>query len=216
MAKTEPAAHDPAFIRAANAIRNDILRGQLLSGASLIETELIEVYGVSRNTLREALQLLRQQGLLSQERNKSVRVKRLSIAELRDIFVVRHVVELGALRGRAAVPADKLLRLSEVTRDGADAVERSDWQAAATTSLRFHQEIVALHGSPILDQMFSLLVTQLRLVFVTGAKERAFQEPWLKREAEVHHLLAAGRCDQAATCLESYLIDAEAMLMTLM
>lgn len=215
MTKTEQDTHDPAFVRVANAIRADILRGQLLSGTSLIEAELIEVYGVSRNTLREALQLLRQQGLLSHERNKSVRVKRLAIAELKDIFVVRRVVELGALRGRADVSADWLARLSEVVRTGADAIERSDWQAAATASLRFHQEIVALHGSPILDQMFSLLVTQLRLVFVTGAKERAFQEPWLKREAEIHRLLAAGRCDQAADCLESYLTEAETMLMTL-
>ncbi|WP_036580903.1 GntR family transcriptional regulator, partial [Brucella anthropi] len=105
---------DPAFIRVANAIRDDILKGRLLSGTSLIEAELINVYDVSRNTLREAMQLLRQQGLVSQEPNKSVRVKRLTETDIRDIFVVRRVVELGALRGRNSVPADWLERLNEV------------------------------------------------------------------------------------------------------
>ncbi|WP_236183552.1 GntR family transcriptional regulator [Pseudomonas protegens] len=211
----ENTSNIPAFVRVANEIRNEILCGRILSGASLIEAELIDVYGVSRNTLRESLQLLRQQGLLSQERNKSVRVKRLSAAELKDIFVVRRAVELTALRGRKEVPADWLLRLGDVTRESEQAVARLDWPAAATTSLRFHQEIVALHQSPIFDQMFSLLVTQLRLVFVTGAQERTFQDPWLKRETEIHALLSAGQCDLAAERLEAYLTDAEAMLMKL-
>lgn len=213
---TETAPNEPAFIRVANEIRNSILCGRILSGAALIEAELIDVYNVSRNTLRESLQLLRQQGLLSQERNKSVRVKRLSAAELKDIFIVRRVFELSALRGRQSVPADWLQRLGDLTREGTGAIERADWQVGATTSLRFHQEIVALHGSPIFDQMFSLLVTQLRLVFVTGAQERAFQEPWLMRETEIHGLLAEGRYETAADRLEIYLADAEAMLMTLM
>lgn len=208
----ETRSKEAAFIRTANAIRDDILRGELLSGASLIESELIGIYGVSRNTLREALKLLRQQGLVSQEPNKSVRVKRLSIEELRDIFVVRRVVELGALRGRASVPGPWLDRLGEVIQREAIAIEQSDWRGAGTESLRFHQEIVALHESPIFDRMFALLVAQLRLVFVSGKHEQAFQEPWLRREAEMHRLLAEGRCEEAARQLESYLFDSEKML----
>lgn len=205
-------AKEPAFVRIANLIREDILRGELLSGTSLIEAELTVSYGVSRNTLREALQLLRQQGLVAQEPNKSVRVKRLSLTELKDIFVVRRVVEIDALRRCSGVSLTQLDRLDAVIKREADAIERADWRTAGTESLRFHQGIVALHGSDILDQMFALLVTQLRLVFVSGKNERSFQEPWLIREAEIHRLLAEGRRQDAAVALENYLNDSEKML----
>jgi DNA-binding GntR family transcriptional regulator len=209
---TETLAKEAAFVRIANLIREDILRGELLSGTSLIEAELTVSYGVSRNTLREALQLLRQQGLVSQEPNKSVRVKRISLVELKDIFVVRRVVEINALRHRSSVSLTHLDRLNAVIKREAHAIEHADWRAAGTESLRFHQEIVALHGSEILDQMFALLVTQLRLVFVSGKNERAFQEPWLVREAEIHRLLTENRCEEASAALEAYLNDSEKML----
>ena len=212
MTQTENGPRDPAFIRVANAITDDILGGRLLSGTSLIEAELISVYDVSRNTLREALQLLRQQGLVSQEPNKSVRVKRLSVAEVRDIFIVRRVVELSALRGRTGMPEGWLARLGRVIRGEGEAIGQSDEPGIPRRSLRFHQEIVALHGSPIFDRMFSLLVTQLRLGFVTGKNEQAFHEPWLTREALMYRLIEKGAWDEAADELESYLDDSEAVL----
>ncbi|WP_036580898.1 FCD domain-containing protein, partial [Brucella anthropi] len=105
-------------------------------------------------------------------------------------------------------------RLNEVIRNESEATARADWTAVARQSLLFHQEIVSLHGSPIFDQMFSLLVTQLRLVFVTG-NEQAFHEPWLKREAEICRLIAAGDCEAASGQLENYLADSEKMLTAL-
>jgi len=205
-------SRDAVFVRVAESIREDILSGELLSGTSLIETDLARTYGVSRNTIREALQLLRHQGLVSQEPNKSVRVKRLTVAELKDIFIVRRVVELSALRGRSSVPKEWLARLNGIIQNEAEAISLSDWRQAGTQSLKFHQEIVALHGSARFDQMFELLVTQLRLVFVSGKGERAFQEPWLAREAEIYNLLQTGDCEQAAERLEDYLIESEQML----
>ena len=105
---------EPAFLRVANAMQNDILTGRLSSGASLIEAELTAIHGVSRNTLREAMHLLHQQGLVSHEPNRSVRVKKLTRADIRDIFVVRRVVETGALRNRTTVSAIQLEGLHTV------------------------------------------------------------------------------------------------------
>ncbi len=209
------ASREPAFIRTAAAIRDDILGGRLLSGTSLIEADLICVYGVSRNTLREALQLLRQQGLVSQEPNKSVRVKRLGLAELRDVFVVRRLVEPSAMRGRTSVSQEWIDRLGDVIRSEGEAIAIADWPGVARQSLRFHQEIVSLHGSPILDRMFSLLITQLRLVFISGKDAQAFHEPWLTREAEMYRLIQLGDWETAADQLEHYLADSEAVLTTL-
>lgn len=203
---------EAAFIRVSKVIRDDILRGHLLSGMSLIEIELSVKYGASRNTLREALQLLRQQGLVSQEPNKSVRVRRLNVAELRDIFIVRRTVELSALRAVDRVSPETISRIDEVIKRAAEAKAKSDWQSAGTESLRFHQEIVRLHGSEIFNQMFEILVSQLRLVFAAGNGEQAFQEPWLERDAAIFEMLKQGHFSEAAQELESYLNDSEALL----
>lgn len=215
MEQSISAPRDPAFIRIAAAIKEDILEGRLLSGTSLIEADLVDVYGVSRNTLREALQLLRQQGLVSQEPSKSVRVKRLSLAEVRDVFIVRHLLEPGALRGRTTAPDGWLHRLGDVIHAEGEAIAAADWPGVARQSLRFHQEIVSLHGSAILDRMFSLIAAQLSLVFIAGKGAQAFHEPWLAREAEMYRLLQQGEWDAAADRLELYLTDSEAVLSTL-
>lgn len=203
---------EAAFIRVSKVIRDDILRGHLLSGMSLIEIELSVKYGASRNTLREALQLLRQQGLVSQEPNKSVKVRRLSVAEVKDIFIVRRTVELSALRAEKPLSAESLLRFEEIIKRAGEAKSRSDWQSAGTESLRFHQEIVSLHGCDIFDQMFEILVSQLRLVFAAGNHEQAFQEPWLERDAELFAMFSQGQFTKAAEELERYLDDSELLL----
>ena len=203
---------EAAFIRIAKVIRDDILRGHLLSGMSLIEIELSVKYGASRNTLREALQLLRQQGLVSQEPNKSVRVRRLSVAEVRDIFIVRRTVELSALRAVKEVSPEAIDRFKDVIERAAEAKSRSDWQSAGTESLRFHQQIVSLHGSEIFNGMFEILVSQLRLVFAAGNGEQAFQEPWLERDAAIFAMLQQGNFSGAAEELERYLNDSELLL----
>lgn len=206
---------EAAFIRISKVIRDDILRGHLISGMSLIEIELSVKYGASRNTLREALQLLRQQGLVSQEPNKSVRVRRLSVAEVKDIFIVRRTVEINALRTAKTVSPESIARFQDVIKRAAEAKSRSDWQSAGTESLRFHQEIVSLHGSEIFNSMFEILVSQLRLVFAAGNHEQAFQEPWLERDAAIFEMVSKGDFARAAEELEAYLNDSE-MLLTAM
>lgn len=203
---------EAAFIRVSKVIRDDILRGHLLSGMSLIEIELSVKYGASRNTLREALQLLRQQGLVSQEPNKSVKVRRLSVNEVKDIFIVRRTVELGALQAVQKVSPEALVRFEEVIARAAQAKANSDWQSAGTESLRFHQEIVSLHGSEIFNHMFEILVSQLRLVFAAGNGEQAFQEPWLERDAAIFALVAKGEFTKAEQDLARYLDDSELLL----
>jgi DNA-binding GntR family transcriptional regulator len=212
MVMTINSSKEAAFIRIAKVIRDDILRGHLLSGMSLIEIELSVKYGASRNTLREALQLLRQQGLVSQEPNKSVRVRRLTVAELKDIFVVRRTVEISALRSAKTLSPEQLTRFSDVVQRASEAKSRSDWQSAGTESLRFHQELVTLHGSDIFNSMFEILVSQLRLVFAAGNNEQAFQEPWLERDAAIFQMLSDGEFAKAADELENYLNDSELLL----
>lgn len=78
-------------------LRADIIGGRLLPGMALVENDLVSAYNASRNTIREALHRLGQEGLTRYVRNKGVMVRRLGVDDVRDLFNVRRTLELQAI-----------------------------------------------------------------------------------------------------------------------
>jgi DNA-binding GntR family transcriptional regulator len=84
------------------AIREAIITGQIKPGQRIGQTELARELGVSERTVREALARLAAQGLALHEPFKGVRVAALPLEELREVYVMRallegHALELAAL-----------------------------------------------------------------------------------------------------------------------
>ena len=82
-------------------LRKAILTLQLAPGQRLIERELVEMTGVSRTSVREALRELAAEGLVSTAPNKGTAVATLSSEQARQIYEVRAVLE--GLAGRLFV-----------------------------------------------------------------------------------------------------------------
>lgn len=197
-------------------LREDIIGGRLLPGMALIEADLTHRYSASRNTVREALHQLGREGLTSYVRNKGVMVRRIGLAEVRDLFLVRRTLEIQAILGSKPLreyQSDSMLGAIEAAELARD---REDWQAFGTHSLRFHQHIVGLLRSPLLDAFFTNIAAQMRLVFAVAPNEENFQRPWLERDCEIHDLLAAGRRHEAAEAMTRYLDDSEYALLDLL
>ena len=83
MAATRP-LHRPSTVDAlADALRHEILDGELAPGSRLRERELCEAYGVARHSLRAALRALENEGLVRIEQHRGARVAALSAADAR-------------------------------------------------------------------------------------------------------------------------------------
>ena len=82
-------------------LRKAILTRQLAPGQRLIERELVEMTGVSRTSVREALRAVVAEGLVSTAPNKGTAVATLSSEQARQIYEVRAVLE--GLAGRLFV-----------------------------------------------------------------------------------------------------------------
>lgn len=196
-------------------LRADIIGGRLLPGMPLVEVELVKAYSASRNTIREALHRLDQEGLTRYVRNKGVMVRRLERDEVRDLFVVRRILELQAVAQSGPLTQAQ----SEWMQNAIDATtlarEREDWRAVATRSLVFHQQVVGLMSSPLFDEFFAQVIAQLRLVFCAAPDEEHFQSPWLERDREIFTLLV--RQDKPATgeAMSLYLDDSERLSLAL-
>jgi DNA-binding GntR family transcriptional regulator len=143
-------------------------------------------------------------------------VRRLGVDEVRDIFKVRRTLELQAIAASKPLreyQSDLMLESIEAAQLAQD---RENWQAFGTHSLRFHQHIVGLMRSPLLDEFFTHIAAQMRLVFSNAPSEETFQKPWLERDRQIHDLLVDGHKQAAGEALASYLNDSESLLLDIL
>lgn len=196
-------------------LRADIIGGRLLPGMALVEAELVKAYNASRNTIREALHRLGQEGLARYVRNKGVMVRRLAREEVHDLFVVRRTLELQAIAQSGVLAQGPSERMQDAIDATSLAREREDWRAVATHSLVFHQQIVGLMCSPLFDEFFAQVIAQLRLVFCAAPDEQRFQSPWLERDREIYQLLLNNDKPSAGEAMSLYLDDSERLSLAL-
>jgi DNA-binding GntR family transcriptional regulator len=194
--------------RVADILRTRITEGYFPPGTRLSEDTIGGALGVSRNTLREAFRLLGHERLLNHELNRGVFVRMLSTEDVVDLYAVRRLIERAAVRELTAPPAG-LDRCEKGVADGQRAAREADWTAVGTANLRFHQALVALAGSPRLDELMAGLLAELRLVFHVMADPRRFHEPYIARNRKIVELLRAGDGAGADEYLADYLATAE-------
>ncbi len=87
--------------RTTQTLRTAILDGVFAPGQKLSERELCESLDVSRSCLRESLQHLQAEGLITIVPHKGPEVTSISASEVRDIYAVRASLESLAGRGFA-------------------------------------------------------------------------------------------------------------------
>jgi GntR family transcriptional regulator, trigonelline degradation regulator len=88
----------PVRIQIEHHLRQAILTGHFRPGERLIERELLELFGVSRTSLREALRSLEGYGLVINIPQKGVVVATMTAEEAEGIYQVRAAIE--GLAGR--------------------------------------------------------------------------------------------------------------------
>jgi DNA-binding GntR family transcriptional regulator len=201
------------YALAADVLRERIVEGRLPPGTPLRDVALAAEFGISRNTLREALHTLYDEGLVVQQLHKGTLVKTLSAADVKDIYLTRRTLELAAVEHSPLAP-EELLDTTEASVAAAEqAVATGSWDEVGTASLRFHQALVALLGSPRIDAFFRVTVAQLRLAFAIMTDEAEFQAPWITRDREICDLIRSGRSKDAQATLRLYLDESERMVL---
>lgn len=124
-----------------------MIRFEIPPGVRINEVELAAQLQVSRTPLREALNRLASEGLLSLEPNRGFRCRPLDTKETIDLYEAREVVELGAIRYAVRRAEDE--EIGDLERFWTDVAARTD--RPATELLRgdeeFHERLAALSGN---------------------------------------------------------------------
>ncbi len=139
--------------KAYDALRHDIIRGALAPGRPLRLADLSERYGMGFSPLREALNRLQAERLVTAESLRGFRVAPLSMEELHDAVSLRILIETKALRAAIAqgddawaagiVSALYALKL-QAGRTGPDA----DIWALEARHHAFHRALLVACNSP--------------------------------------------------------------------
>lgn len=194
---------------AAAAIRHEILSGRLKAGEHLVEANLAAKLGVSRAPVREALKLLRAEGLVGEEPNRGACVISLTDADVHEIYDLRAGLEARAARllARAHRPEDAEA-LNRLVKEIELAASVGDAPATYAADLVFHTALLERTGNVRLLESFNRSVPVLRALIPLD--ESSY--PSLNDVAEEHwrivQAIEEGVEDAAARYAEQHVDDA--------
>lgn len=94
-------------------VKNQIVTKSLYPGNRIIEEDLARETGVSRTPIRSALVRLAYEGLVVQQPNKGSFVAKPSFTDLRQVYEIRAVLEVGAFRAAIQRRSDESVLLME-------------------------------------------------------------------------------------------------------
>lgn len=115
--------HGETGLQIATALRTAILAGEFAPGSRITQGELAARFGASRFPVRDALRVLDGEGLVTITANKGATVAQLSLAECREMYLIRERIEPLLLRLNAPLlDDDEIERLAS----SAAAMERSN------------------------------------------------------------------------------------------
>lgn len=142
------------------AIRRDIVHGRLAPRTRLRLDALRTAYGASISTLRETLNRLAGEGLVTGHGRRGFAVAPVTHAEFRELATLRALLEAHALEqsfrrgdleweGEVAGAHHRLDRMERMMLDG-EAGQSDRWKHYDKA---FHQALIAACGSPVLMQV---------------------------------------------------------------
>jgi DNA-binding GntR family transcriptional regulator len=135
----------------AKRIRKDIVSGRLPPGTRIVEGTLGKKFGVAQGSVREAINILAQEGFVAKASGRSARVVNLSEQDVLHLYALRGALEGLAARLAATSQADtgKLEQAMQRMREAVRA-RRADELLDADGA--FHLELCELSGNPYLQQ----------------------------------------------------------------
>lgn len=145
MASTRTTDGRPLRDNVRDILRARIFEGHYPPGARLVERDLADEFDVSRLPVREALRMLRQEGLLTERSPRGMVVNSLSPEDVADLFDVREALEVLAcqLAAERAEPGE-LKRLKMLVQEARAGMERGAIVDVQTANSDFHDTITAI------------------------------------------------------------------------
>lgn len=195
--------------RIVESITAAIVERRLMPGTKLAEQKIADIFKVSRTLVRQALNQLSRDKLVTLEPARGARVAEPSIEEARQVFEVRHMLESAMIRRAASSLSDaQIAQLRGHLRDEQAAVQRTDVSGRTQLLADFHVVIAQMLGNQVLADALADLVTRSSLIALMYQSSHSAEHSFAEHVAIVD-ALARRDARAAVKLMEEHLHNVE-------
>lgn len=180
-----------------DAILTEITEGRLVAGERIIQEQIAQNLGVSRQPVQQALALLRNQGVLHDAPGRGLIVAPLDLDYVQSMYELRSVIEGLAFRKAAEVDPERAREAGPgLILNGRRAVKSGSVAAMIAADRKFHDFICELGGNPLIAPALQTQWTNThRVMGEVLMRDEKPRDIWDQHEA----MLAAVMAGHAAT-----------------
>jgi len=191
--------------RTEEVLREMILDGSIAPGERLNEVALAASLGISRGPLREAIQRLTSEGLLTVITHRGAFVRTFSRAEVVELYELRAALELHAVRLACRRACEEDIQDLAALLDETQERISETGNRAYPSELDFHLRVVMLAGNPALLNRALETQRQLSLARSISAKRPLRARAAVVEHAQLVDALKQRDCDLATGLMEEHL-----------
>ena len=192
-----------------DALLEEITSGKLSPGERIIQEQIAQALGVSRQPVQQALLLLRNQGVLKDAGGRGLIVAPLDADHVAHIYEMRAVIEGLACRLAATHRAEQARKQGEaIIEAGRKAVASGAVAKMIAADIRFHEFLYSLSGNPLIGPAMDTHLTYTQRVMgevlVQGQEPRDIWD----QHAKILAAIVSGKADLAEKLAKEHLMQA--------
>ncbi|MDR7304397.1 GntR family transcriptional regulator [Haloactinomyces albus] len=185
------------------AILEMIVTGDLKPGQHLVEKELAELLGVSRQPVREALQWLQKDEWVDLRPGYGAFVHVPTSEEADQLLSVRTLLEAESARLAATQASEAGVdRLREIHERGVAALAEDDIDTVVAANAELHSCITELSGNKVLMELTEQVGRRVRWYHTPVARHRG-EQSWTEHAAMIE-AISQGEAERAATLMREH------------
>jgi DNA-binding GntR family transcriptional regulator len=200
-----------------DAILEEIASGDLGPGDRIIQEQIAQALGVSRQPVQQALALLRNQGVLQDAPGRGLLVTPLDPNHVQHMYDIRAAIEGLAARRAAELGAQRAQKLGPALIEaGRKAVAAGSVAKMIAADIKFHELIYVLSGNPLIAPALETHLTYTqRVMGEVLIRDESPRDIWDQHEAILKAIIK-GDAERAENLTRKHLTQAAGFMVTRM
>ena len=198
-----------------DALLSEIASGQLKPGERIIQEQIAQALGVSRQPVQQALMLLRNQGVLRDAGGRGLIVTPLDPDHVHHVYQIRAVIEGLACRLAAQTQSEQARKQgATLIEAGRKAVASGSVPRMIAADMRFHEFLYGLAGNPLIaPAMDTHLTYTQRAMGEVLVQDQSPRDIW-DQHAAILEAIASGNPDAAEQLAREHLMQASGFMVS--
>lgn len=188
-----------------NSLKTDILEGKFPPGSPMVERKLCDIYNVSRSPIRNALQRLIRDGLVSFVPGKGMIVPEITIEDIFEIYDMMEMFQIYAIRRSAGKMNDVSLKtLENILQNIRTSLDQENVPGAIQWDVKYHEFLVTLAGSSRLKQFHDQIHNQIERFLSYTLEDTQLAERSYLEHRNIYNCLVEGDIQGAEEAISQH------------